>query len=120
MIVFAILLRSLVMFAAVFVVFRILGQRMMAQLTPMDRVGAIAYGTIAGSTAITSSIPLYAGLVAVFAFAILAWALGRVSTSSNRLHHWLVGRPRPLVVRGQVNTTQFIWLTSRPTESWDC
>lgn len=70
-----VLLRSLVMFVIVFVAFQILGKRMTAQLTPMDRVPAIAYGTIAGSTAIVRIIPLYGGGLAVFTFALLA--LGR-------------------------------------------
>lgn len=100
---FEVLLRSLVMFATVYVVFRVFGKRTMAQLTPMDRVSGIAYGTIAGSTSITHTIPLYAGVLAVFAFALLAWVAGRLSVHSSALRDWLMGTPRPLVVAGQLD-----------------
>ena len=100
-----VLARSLVMFVAVYVGFRVFGKRMMAELTPMDRVAAIAYGTIAGSTSITKSIPLYAGVLGIFAFAVFAWAAGRMAVSSQSLRTYLVGRPKPLVVKGEVDNS---------------
>lgn len=101
-----ILVRALLMFAAVLLAFRFLGKRMMAAMTPMDKVAVIAYGTIAGSTTITRTIPLYGGLLAVAAFAVLAWFAGRLSLSSESMRDLLLGSPRPLVEKGQVNMEQ--------------
>lgn len=94
------------MFATVFVVFRLFGKRMLALMTPIDRVSYIAYGTIAGSTAITKPVPLYAGVLAVLGFAILAWVVGRMARQSEKMRTLLMGRPEILVKNGVVDETQ--------------
>lgn len=101
-----VLFKALAMFVTVFIVFRVFGKRMVAELTPMDRVAMIAYGTIAGSTSIQRSVPLYAGLAAVLAFAVLAWIAGRLSLASPMLRRWLLGTPRPVVIKGEVKASQ--------------
>jgi uncharacterized membrane protein YcaP (DUF421 family) len=86
-----------------YLVYRLLGKRMMAQLPPMDRVAGIAPGTVAGSAAITRTIPSWAGVLAIGAFAAFAWGTGWASVAYPSLRRWLMGKPRALVVGEHVD-----------------
>lgn len=99
-----VLLRSLLLFTTVYLVFRVMGKRVMAQLAPIDKVAGVALGTIAGSAVVNFSIPLGLAIVAVFAFGGLSWAFGRVSSATPRLRRWLTGTPTLLVAQGQVTS----------------
>ncbi|MCL5116917.1 MAG: DUF421 domain-containing protein [Firmicutes bacterium] len=96
-------MRALVMFATVFLAIRLLGKRIMANLTPMDRVSNITYGTIAGSVAVNPSTPLFDGIVAIAGFAVIAWLVGLVSVHIPAVRPLLLGKARPLIVDGKVD-----------------
>lgn len=98
--------RSFVMFVSVLLAFRLLGKRTMAELTPMDKVAGITYGTVAGSVALTRTIPLDAGVLVVASFALLAWLLGQFSVRMPSSRPWLLGHPRVVMRDGQVLQAQ--------------
>lgn len=95
--------RSLVMFLTIFIAIRVLGKRTMANLTPMDRVAGITFGTVAGSTAVTLKDPLYGGILVVAGFALISWVSGKLAVSVPSLRPLLMGKPRELVREGQVD-----------------
>ncbi len=95
--------RSLVMFTVVFIAIRVLGKRTMANLTPMDRVAGITFGTVAGSTAVSMKDPLYGGILVVAAFAVISWIVGQLAANRPTLRPLLMGTPRALIRQGQVD-----------------
>lgn len=94
--------RAVVMYFTVFLAIRLLGKRTMANLTPMDRVSSITYGTVAGSVSVDPNITIIGGICVIGGFAIFAWLLGRIAFSSKMLRPVLMGEPTPLVKDGQV------------------
>lgn len=96
--------RALVMYSTVFVAIRLLGKRTMANLTPMDRVAGISFGTVAGSAAITMKVPLYGAMLVVGSFALLSWIIGKLAVGFPSMRPLLMGRPRPLIQNGQVQS----------------
>ncbi len=98
--------RSFVMFLSVLLAFRLLGKRTMAELTPLDKVAAITYGTVAGSVSLTRSIPLDAGVLVVASFAVLSWIVGQFSVRMPSARPWLLGHPRVIVKDGHVLTRE--------------
>lgn len=95
--------RSLVMFAVVFAAIRVLGKRTMANLTPMDRVAGITFGTVAGSTAVSMKDPLYGGILVITSFAAISWIVGHLAAKRPALRPLLMGTPRELVRQGHVD-----------------
>jgi hypothetical protein len=61
--------RSAILAVTLLVVTRLLGKRMVAELTPIDFVAGITVGTIAGSASITSNVPMWGGVLALAAWA---------------------------------------------------
>lgn len=96
--------RALVMYFTVFVAIRLLGKRTMANLTPMDRVSGISFGTVAGSAAITTKVPLYGAMLVVGSFALISWIIGKLAVGLPGLRPLLMGKPRPLIQNGQVES----------------
>ena len=90
------------MFVSVLLAFRLLGKRTMAELTPMDKVAAITYGTVAGSVALTRTIPLDAGVLVVASFALLAWVVGQFAVRMPSSRPWLLGHARVVMKDGEV------------------
>jgi uncharacterized membrane protein YcaP (DUF421 family) len=92
-------IRSVILAAALIPALRLVGRRMLGQMSPLDAVAAFAVGTIAGSVSVNTDLPLLGGVLALGAWTLLIWVIGRLTASSAALGRFLYG-PALVVVEG--------------------
>lgn len=120
-----ILLRSLVMYFTVLITIRVLGKRTMAQLTPVDRVSGITFGTIAGAVTVNPHVALSIGVTAIVGFGFTSWFLGYLSVHFGSVRKLVVGEPHRVIHHGKLLsealhkvglTSEDIWVRLREAQ----
>lgn len=98
-----VLIDSVVAFAYLFIISKLLGKKQIAQLEFIDYTVGISLGSIAAEMATNTETPFYYYLIAMtifFALAILVAIVGRKCTFLKRV---LKGKPITLVYEGKIN-----------------
>ncbi|GAA4718541.1 DUF421 domain-containing protein [Brevibacillus fulvus] len=95
-------LRTVVAFVVLYVWARILGKKLISQMTFFDFVAGITIGTLTGSVIFTSTIPLWVGLLGLSVFALLCLLTGILSLKSYRWRGVLNGKPSLIIKDGKI------------------
>lgn len=101
-----ILINSVVSFAFLFIISKLLGKKQIAQLEFIDYAVGISLGSIAAEMATSTDVPFYYYLIAMaifFALAFIISVVGRKSTFFKRL---LKGKPMAVIYDGKINYKQ--------------
>jgi len=94
--------RGAVLAVALLIVTRIAGKRFVGEISPVDVVVAISVGTIAGSSTITASVPLWAGLLALATWGAFEWVSVWLSSRHPSMERILIGSATTLAQDGEV------------------
>lgn len=94
--------RGVLIYAALIVILRFGKKRSLSRATPLDVVIVITIGSIA-SRSITGNAPLLNSIVAVATLMAVHWVLSLVTRECKSLGALVEGKPRDIVVDGQVD-----------------
>lgn len=97
-----IVFRSLLAFAYLFILAKLIGKRQISQLTYVEYIVGISIGSIASFMATEMDGPLYHSLIAMTIFAALSILLEFLSLKSKKIRDVVAGQPTILVKDGKV------------------
>ncbi|WP_174887607.1 DUF421 domain-containing protein [Cohnella herbarum] len=100
--VWEIVLRSLLAFALMMVIARIMGKPTIAQMTYHDFVASITLGAISANLAFNDKLAVWKILTAVIVFSGIAYLLMVLSLKNRILRKWLSGEPTVLIQDGKI------------------
>lgn len=96
-------LQSLMAFAILFAISKLLGKKQVAQLEFTDYVVGISIGSIAATMAIEPELPIYHFIIAMAIFGGLDLFLTLIARKSNFLKSTIKGRPLIIIENGKLN-----------------
>jgi uncharacterized membrane protein YcaP (DUF421 family) len=96
------LARPIVVYLFILLMFRLLGKRQVAQMTPFDLVVLMMLSNVMQNAMIGNDNSLTGGLVGGASLLLVNWALTRVSASNRFLQRKIEGDPALLVHHGHV------------------
>ena len=99
---FELSVRALFSFLALYIMCRILGKKLIAQLTFFDFVAGVSLGTIAGGMILDNRIPLALGLYGLVLFGAFALLMDFISLKSYKGRKVLNDEPTLLVKNGKI------------------
>ncbi|MCM1306374.1 MAG: DUF421 domain-containing protein [Bacteroides sp.] len=103
-----VLINSVVSFAYLFIISKILGKKQIAQLEFIDYAIGISLGSIAAEMATDSKTPFYYYLIAMTIFLVLALLVSVVGRKSALLKRILKGKPSTLIYEGKIDYKQLV------------
>lgn len=92
--------RSLILYAVVVLVIRVMGKRQVGQLQPFELVIAIMIAELASIPADDVGIPLAKGLVPIFALVFAQVTISFISLKSERFRAFICGSPSIIIENG--------------------
>ena len=95
-------IRTLILYAIVFITMRILGKRQIGQLQPFELTIAIMISELASVPMQDSAIPLLNGIIPILTLIIAQIALSFISLKSVRARGLICGKPRVLIENGKI------------------
>ncbi len=98
-----ILIRSLVMFAILFLIVKINGKKQIKNLTLYDYVLSITIGSIAADSIISLDTPLYDGIIALVVFGIIGYITSLISYHNHTVEEIVDGEPLVLFENDNFN-----------------
>lgn len=96
------IVRSIVSLLALFVLTRMLGRKQVSQLSAFDYVIGISMGSIAAEMTINMDTPFLDGLVAMVAYALIAYIISWLTIKSIKLRRFFTGTPVILIQDGKI------------------
>lgn len=97
-----IVLRSVTALLALFFLTKMLGKKQVSQLSAFDYVIGISMGSIAAEMTINMDTPFFDGLVAMTAYALVAYIISILTLKSIRLRRFFTGTPIILIQDGKI------------------
>lgn len=97
-----VLINSVVSFAFLFIISKILGKKQIAQLEFIDYVVGISLGSIAAGMATDSDVPFYYYLIAMAIFLLLAIFIDIVGRKCTFLKRLAKGKPVAVIYEGKI------------------
>lgn len=97
-----IVVRTLITFAVLLVLTKLLGVKQIAQMTLFDYVVGITIGSIAGAMCMDDEIPLAYGLIALGIFILMSILIDIINRKSICGRRLFTGRPNVLIANGQI------------------
>ena len=98
-----ILIRSLIMFALLFLIVKILGKKQIKNLTLYDYILSITIGSIAADSIISIDTPLYDGIIALLVFGVIGYVTSLISYHSHTVEEIVDGEPLVLFENDNFN-----------------
>ncbi|SNZ05453.1 Uncharacterized membrane protein YcaP, DUF421 family [Terribacillus aidingensis] len=95
-------LRSLIGFAVLFIVARVLGKKLIAQMTFFDFVTGITIGSVTANLILNKQIRLTTGVYALLIFGFLTLALGLLTIKVFSARKVLSGEPLLIIKNGKI------------------
>jgi len=95
-------LRALVLFAAVYLLLRVVGRRELAQMEPIDFILLIVLGDAIQQGLTQDDYSVTGALIVIFTIAVIQVALGFLTFRSKRLRTVMEGEPIILVEDGRI------------------
>ncbi|MBO4563161.1 MAG: DUF421 domain-containing protein [Clostridia bacterium] len=99
---FTLFLRTLIVYALVFAVLRLMGKRQISDMQPFDLVITLLIADVASVPISDSAIPLLYGIVPILALFILHRLVAHASLKSEKLRGFVCGRPLVIIADGVV------------------
>lgn len=103
-----VILRTLILFAAVFLVLRIMGKREIGQLQPYELVIIIMISELAAVPMEDIDIPIMRGLIPIFILFAMQVSLAFVSMKSERARGVICGKPSILIANSRIDETEMV------------
>ncbi|MDA8441189.1 MAG: DUF421 domain-containing protein [Peptococcaceae bacterium] len=97
-----VIVRTLVLFALVVVVMRLMGKRQVGQLQPYELVVVILISELASVPMEDTGIPLFAGVIPILLLLMASITISYVSLKSERARAIICGKPTVVIDRGQI------------------
>ncbi len=101
-----VLINSVVSFAFLFIIAKILGKKQIAQLEFIDYAIGISLGSIAAEMATNSEVPFYHFLLAMAIFMLLALIIDIVGRKSTFFKRLMKGKPVAVIYDGKIDYKQ--------------
>ncbi len=105
-----------VVYIAIVLVLRLVGQRALAKMSAYDLIVTVALGSLIAQIPLTKSISVVDGLVAIAAFLLLQELTSWAQARSSRVHHVVRERPRLVVWDGQFLNDRLLAINVTPDE----
>lgn len=96
------LVRTMVMYAFILIILRLMGKREIGKLSVFDLVVSIIIAEIAALTIDDTEMPLYKGLLPIALLAVIQIVFSFLSLKSRRFREWLDGKPSLIIDRGKI------------------
>lgn len=103
---YEIIFRTVIIFITVYIWARILGKKLISQMTFFDYVAGIALGSLTASSIMTPGIDLYKTVVSISLFSLLALLLGLTSLNSLSLRKIINSQPSTVIENGEIQYYQ--------------
>lgn len=103
-----IFIRTVIIYAVLFAVFRLMGKRQIGELQPSELVSTLILSQIASQPIASQSIPLSYGIVPVVAVVCLEVIASYLTTRVPGLKRIFVGRPSILIDRGKIDRAELL------------
>ncbi|MBM7660218.1 uncharacterized membrane protein YcaP (DUF421 family) [Bacillus mesophilus] len=97
------IVRCLLIFAVLYTMCRILGKKLISQMTFFDFVAGITLGSIAGAFMFSQGVPKSVGIVGLVLFAILALLVDYIALKSFKARKILNDEPTLVVKNGKIH-----------------
>lgn len=101
-----VILRTLILFSATFLVLRIMGKREIGQLQPYELVIIIMISELAAVPMENIGIPILRGIIPIFILFALQVTLAYVSMKSERARGTICGKPSVLIKNSQIDEAE--------------
>jgi len=108
--VLVVLIRTIILFAAVVTVTRLMGKREIGQLQPAEFVIALMISELAAIPMQETGIPLVNGLLPIFMLLVLQATVSYVNLKSEKARALLSGKPNILIKHGQIDEAELFRL----------
>jgi len=105
-----VIIRTLILYAAVVIVMRIMGKREIGQLQPFELVIALMIADLAAIPMQDTGIPLLSGIIPIVTLMTLQVALSYCSMKSGKARELFSGRPSVLVENGKLVEKEISYL----------
>ncbi|HWO74993.1 MAG TPA: DUF421 domain-containing protein [Bacillus sp. (in: firmicutes)] len=102
------LLKTLITFIILYGLCRILGKKLISQMTFFDFVAGVTLGSISASFLFTNNIPIYEGLASLIFFALLSLVLDISSMKWLRFQKIANGEPSIIIQNGKIREKEMI------------
>ncbi len=98
-----IVIRTLILYAAVIFSLRIMGKRQIGELQPSELVAAIMISDLATVPMESVDIPLLSGIIPVLTLIIAEVATSYISLKSRTMRKFITGEPSVVIYNGKIN-----------------
>jgi len=98
-----VLIRTIILYAIVVIVMRVMGKRQIGQLQPFELAVAIMISELAAVPMQNTGIPLISGIIPIATLLIAQIALSYISLRSTKARALICGRPSILIENGRIN-----------------
>ncbi|HHW48410.1 MAG TPA: DUF421 domain-containing protein [Clostridiaceae bacterium] len=99
--------RTLILYAVVVIVMRIMGKRQIGQLQPFELVVAIMISELASVPMQNTGIPLVNGIIPILTLLVAQITTSFISLKSTKARGIICGRPSILIENGKINEEEF-------------
>ncbi|MCX7923181.1 MAG: DUF421 domain-containing protein [Clostridia bacterium] len=96
-------LRTLILYALVIVVMRIMGKRQIGQLQPFELAVAIMISELAAIPMQNTGIPLVSGIIPILTLLIAQISISLIALKSTKARAVICGKPSILIENGKIN-----------------
>jgi uncharacterized membrane protein YcaP (DUF421 family) len=93
---------TFISFIVIYVLSRILGKKLISQMTFFDFVAGVSLGSLVGSVILAADIPIWKGSISLIVFAAISFVVDYTSLKSYRGRKILNDEPTPIIREGKI------------------
>jgi len=97
-----VILRTIIAFALIMILARILGKHTITQLTYHDFVSSITLGAITANLAFNTGLKSWNLVASLLTFGVIAFIVALISLKSRKLRKWFSGKPTIVIENGKI------------------
>ncbi|CAM4461816.1 DUF421 domain-containing protein [Paenibacillus tarimensis] len=97
------LIRVIVTYLFLMLFSRMVGKKIISQMTFFDFIAGVTFGSLGGSIILTGQISLMKGIVALAAFSLLAIGTDWLTLKSRKLRKWFNGKEDLIIINGVID-----------------
>jgi uncharacterized membrane protein YcaP (DUF421 family) len=93
---------TFIAFIVIYILSRILGKKLISQMTFFDFVAGVSLGSLVGSVILAPDIPIWKGSISLIIFAAISFVVDYTSLKSYRGRKILNDEPTPIIKEGKI------------------
>lgn len=97
-----VILRTIIAFALIMIITRILGKHTITQMTYHDFVTSITLGAITANIAYNTFLKSWNLIASLLMFSIISFTIALISLKSRKMRKWFSGRPTIVIENGKI------------------